>query len=100
VRGNGGNVTLAAVTNGAISSGANQISWTEITTTTSAPALQPPALVDGPSVSTTVTAAANGVVNQTATWTYSYDNSAVVPAGTYGGVNANNGRVTYTASVL
>ncbi len=37
--------------------------------------------------------------NQDAQWTYSYDNTDVVPAGIYGGVNANNGRVTYTASL-
>lgn len=100
VRGNGGDVTLAAVTAGAISNGASTISWSEITTATSNALLTPPALLDGPAVSTTVSAAANGVANQTATWTYTYDNSAVVPAGTYGGVAVNNGRVTYTASVL
>ena len=101
VRGNGGNVTLAASTLGALQSGTNTISWTEITTATTVSALTPPALADGASVSTTVTAAVNGVVNQSAacgptptttpTW---------LQAGTYGGVNANNGRVTYTASVL
>lgn len=100
VRGNGGNVTLGASTLGALQSGSNTIAWTEITTTTSVPALTPPTLANGASASTTVTAAANGVVNQSAAWTYSYANSAVVPAGTYGGVNVNNGRVTYTASVL
>lgn len=36
-----------------------------------------------------------GVLNDT--WSYSYDNTAVVPAGTYGGA-ANGGRVTYTAT--
>jgi hypothetical protein len=100
VRGNGGAVTLGASTLGALQSGANTINWSEITTTTSVPALTPPTLVNGASTSTTVTAAANGVVNQSAAWTYTYANSAVVPAGTYGGINANNGRVTYTASVL
>jgi hypothetical protein len=100
VRGNGGNVTLGASTLGALQNGSNTIAWTEITTATSVPALTPPVLANGPSTSTTVTAAANGVVNQSAAWTYSYANSAVVPAGTYGGVNVNNGRVTYTASVL
>ncbi len=100
VRGNGGNVTLAASTLGALQSGTNTINWTEITTATSVPALTPPALANGASTSTTVTAGVNGVVNQSAAWTYSYANSAVVPAGTYGGVGVNNGRVTYTASVL
>ena len=100
VRGNGGNVTLAASTLGALQNGANTIDWTEITTATSVPALTPPALANGASVSTTVSAAANGVVNQTAAWTYTYDNTDVVAAGSYGGVGVNNGRVTYTASVL
>lgn len=100
VRGNGGNVTLGASTLGALQSGTNTIAWTEITTATSVPALTPPVLANGLSTSTTVTAAVNGVVNQSAAWTYSYANSAVVPAGTYGGINVNNGRVTYTASVL
>ena len=43
--------------------------------------------------------AVGGVVNQDAKWTYQYANSAIVPADTYGGVNTNNGRVTYTASL-
>jgi hypothetical protein len=41
----------------------------------------------------------NRIVNQDARWTYSYANTALVPSGTYGGVNTNNGRVTYTASL-
>lgn len=32
------------------------------------------------------------------TWTYSYDNSTVYPEGTYGGLNTQGGRVTYTAA--
>jgi hypothetical protein len=40
------------------------------------------------------------VVNQAAVWTYTYLNDGIVPAGTYGGVNAQNGRVTYTATML
>ena len=45
---------------------------------------------------TTVPATA-GVVNRDARWTYSYLNSVTPAAGTYGGVNVNNGRATYTA---
>ena len=37
VRGNGGTVTLAASTLGALQNGTNTIDWTEITTTTSVP---------------------------------------------------------------
>jgi len=103
VRGNGGNVTLAASTAGDMGNGAGDtINWNEITTTastlTSATVLPAPVLVSGNSANI-VLAASNKVVNQDARWTYAYDNSAIVAAGTYGGVNANNGRVTYTASL-
>jgi len=103
VRGNGGNVTLAASTAGGLGNGSgDSINWSEITTTAAAlttgtvlPAL---ALPNGASVNA-VLAAVGNVVNQDARWTYSYDNTAIVPAGTYGGINVNNGRVTYTASL-
>jgi hypothetical protein len=38
-------------------------------------------------------------VAEDAKWAYTYLNATVPPAGSYGGVNVNNGRVTYTASV-
>jgi len=98
VLGNSGNVSLQATTGGAISDGTDTIAWSQITTATSNPSLAAPVLANGASGIVTVNAV-SGVVNQSATWTYSYTNSAVVPAGTYGGVNVNNGRVTYTASV-
>ncbi|GAA5006673.1 hypothetical protein FNZ56_04950 [Pseudoluteimonas lycopersici] len=101
VMGNGGNVTLSSTTAGALNDGGtNTISYSQISTTaavlTSGTALAAPALADGATTNTTVTAT-NGVVNRDAQWTYAYANSAVVAAGTYGGVNVNNGRVTYTA---
>ena len=101
VMGNGGNVTLSSITpNGLTDGGTNTISYGQISTTvtalTSATPLAAPALVDGTTTNTTVTAT-NGVVNRDAQWAYTYANSAVVAAGTYGGVNVNNGRVTYTA---
>ncbi len=100
VRGNSGNVTLGASTVGSgLASGTDTISWAQITTATNVPALAPPVLANGASAPTTVTAV-GGVVNQSAVWTYSYANSAVVPAGVYGGTGGTNGRVTYTASVL
>jgi hypothetical protein len=99
VLGNGGNVTLQATTAGALGNGsAGSIDWARITTASSNPSLPAPVLANGASAGVAV-AAANGVVNQTATWTYSYANTDVVEAGTYGGVNANNSRVTYTASL-
>lgn len=101
VQGNGGNVTLSSTTAGALNDGGtNTISYSQISTAatvlTSGTALAAPALADGATTNTTVTATA-GVVNRDAQWAYTYANSAVVAAGTYGGVNVNNGRVTYTA---
>ena len=101
VMGNGGNVTLSSITpNGLTDGGTNTISYGQISTTvtalTSATPLAAPALVDGATTNSNITAT-NGVVNRDAQWAYTYANSAVVAAGTYGGVNANNGRVTYTA---
>jgi hypothetical protein len=59
-----------------------------------------PAVMSDGAVTTTTIAPASNVVNQDATWTYTYKNQNVVSAGTYGGVNTNNSRVTYTASIL
>lgn len=99
VLGNGGNVTLQATTGGPIGNGgAGTINWSEITTSSSNPSLPAPVLANGASAGVAV-GATSGVVNQTATWTYSYANSNVIEAGTYGGVNTNNSRVTYTASL-
>lgn len=99
VIGNGGAVTLVANTPGALNNGVatQTISWAQVTTASSNPSLLAPTLANGASASTTI-AAVNGVANQTGTWTYSYANGVVPAAGTYGGVNVNNGRVTYTAS--
>ncbi len=103
VRGNGGNISFSSATSGAINNGAagDSINWTEITTNaaawTTGTTLAHPGLSNG---TTTITlTAVNKIVNQDARWTYSYANTALVPAGTYGGVNTNNGRVTYTASL-
>ena len=103
VRGNAGNVTLVASTLGAIGNGAgDSIDWSQITTTpatlNTATVLAAPTLANGSSNTVGLTAV-NKVVNQDARWTYAYANSAVVAAGTYGGVNTNNGRVLYTASL-
>ena len=103
VRGNNGNITLNATSVGAIGNGAgDSIAWSQITTTaaalTTGTVLTPPVLANGASANVTLTAVAK-VVNQDARWTYQYANSAVVPSGTYGGVNVNNSRVTYTAAL-
>jgi hypothetical protein len=104
VRGNGGNVTLSATTPGAIGNGAgDSISWGQITTTAAAlntaNVLPAPVLVNGNSAAIPIAPVAGKIVNQDARWTYTYANSAPVAAGTYGGLNVNNGRVTYTAAL-
>ena len=104
VRGNNGNITLIATTLGALSNGAgDSISYGQIITTpttlTSATVLAAPVLADGASAAVTVAPGAGKVVDRDARWTFSYANSAVVAPGTYGGVNTQNGRVTYTASM-
>lgn len=101
---NSGNVTLGATTLGALSDGAgDSIAFTEIKTAaatlTSATALPAPVLVNGASATTVLTAPASKVIVQDAKWTYTYANTTNPPGGTYGGVNVNNGRVTYTATM-
>lgn len=103
VLGNNGAVTLTSSTTGALGNGAgDNISFAQITaaasTLTSATPLAHPTLVDGATTTTTVPAVGK-IVNRDARWTFSYANTATVPPGIYGGVNANNGRVTYTASM-
>jgi hypothetical protein len=61
--------------------------------------LPAPALADGATSSVVVAGMGKGkMVRRDAKWAYTYSNATVPPAGTYGGVNTNNGRVTYTAS--
>ena len=102
VRGNYGDITLKATTVGALNNGTatETIDWSQITTTaaanTTGTVLTAPTLANGVSGVVTLTAV-NKVVNQDAKWTYKYANANIVAAGTYGGVNTNNGRVTYTA---
>lgn len=101
--GNNGTISFSSATSGALNSGTDTISYAQISTAaainTSATALPAPALVDGATTTISVAPASGKVVNQDAKWTYKYLNTAIVAPGTYGGVNANNGRVTYTASM-
>ncbi|HEX7606440.1 MAG TPA: hypothetical protein VF348_07005 [Usitatibacter sp.] len=104
VIGNNGTITFTSTTLGALGNGSGDtISYAQIATAvavnTSATALAHPALVDGATSTVTLTPAVGKVMNRDAKWTYTYLNSAVVAPGTYGGVNANNSRVTYTASM-
>lgn len=100
---NSGTVTLTTTTpNQLKDTGSDTISFGQIGLTvaslTSATPLTPAAMTDGV-VTTTTIAPTSGVVNQDAQWTFTYKNQNVVAAGTYGGVNVNNSRVTYTASI-
>lgn len=104
VIGNNGIVTLSSTTVGPLTTGVagEVIPYTQITTTpttlSSATVLAAPALAASGTTSVALTPT-NRVTNQDARWTFNYLNNAVVAAGTYGGTIANNGRVTYTASM-
>jgi hypothetical protein len=101
---NFGNVTLNATASGALIDGTgDSIPFTQITTTastlTSATALPAPVLTNTTSANVVLTAPATKVIVQDAKWTYHYANTAAVPGGIYGGVNVNNSRVVYTATM-
>jgi hypothetical protein len=107
VIGNGGTITLVATNGGAITCGGScnngSIAWTQITTVattqTTATVLTAPTLANSTSNTVTLTPASGGTIDEDAKWTFTYANSTVPPAGTYGGVNTNNSRVVYTASM-
>ena len=105
VQGNNGAITFGSTTTGPLNTGgADTISYaqiaTAVATNTSATALAHPTLVDG---ATTNIALVPNVgtkgTNLDAKWTFTYKNQNIVAPGTYGGVNTNGGRVTYTASM-
>lgn len=100
VRSNAGAITLTATTLGALSNGVDTLPFSEILTATSTANVPAPGLpaAGGTSAGVAVVANAGNVTDRTATWTYTYDNTAIYASGTYGGVAVNNGRVTYTAS--
>jgi len=98
---NAGQVTITPTNSSGgagLSNGTENIPYTEILTTSNLAALDAPTLSDtgGTATSPTVT---DGVTDLSAQWSYFYDNSAVYSAGTYGGVNTQGGRVTYTAAI-
>lgn len=104
VIGNAGPINFSSQTSGALDNGAGDtISYSEIAVAVaslSTPTTLPhPTLVDANTTSVTLTPASGRVINRDARWTYTYKNTAVVAPGTYGGVNTNNGRVTYTATM-
>ena len=100
---NSGTVTVTTTTPNLIKDAAGDtISYGQIalavSNLTTGTSFTPAAMSDGAVTTTTITPTAN-IVNQDATWTFTYKNQNVVAAGTYGGVNVNNSRVTYTASI-
>ena len=105
VIGNNGTIAFSSTTLGAMNNGAgDSISWSQmdvaVATNTSATALSHPTLVDGSTTSITLTPNIGSKVTALdAQWTFTYKNENVVPAGTYGGVNTQNGRVTYAVSM-
>lgn len=105
VMGNNGTIAFSSTTLGAMSNGSgDSISWSQmavaVATNTSATALPSPTLADGATTSTNLTpTSGTKVTNLDAKWTFTYKNQNVVAAGTYGGVNTNNGRVTYAVSM-
>jgi hypothetical protein len=103
ILGNGGSVTLTATETGALSDGnGDSIAYSQITTNAAAntagyATLAAPSLATTPS--SELVPATGKIVQADAKWTFSYANSVAAPAGTYGGTAANNGTVTYTATM-
>ena len=109
LRSNAGAVTLTANTTGALTNAtADTIPWSQIgiassnlTTPSFANSLPHVGALPNTGASANFAPAAVGkVTNVGSTWTFNYLNASTAPFGTYGGSVANNGRVTYTASVL
>ena len=105
VIGNNGTIAFSSTTLGAMNNGAGDtISYSQmsvaVSTNTSATALASPALIDGGTTSINLTpTSGTKVTNLDAKWTFAYKNNNIVAAGTYGGVNVQNGRVTYGVSM-
>jgi hypothetical protein len=80
--------------------GADYIPYSEILTVSSDPTnFAAPTLSNAGGGTSTPTPSSgnNKVTSRSETWTYTYDNSTVYPAGDYG-TSARGGRVTYTAA--
>lgn len=105
VIGNNGTIAFSSTTLGAMNNGSGDtISWSQmnvaVAANTSATALAHPTLADGATTSINLTPnVGTKVTNLDARWTFTYRNQNVVAPGTYGGVNTQNGRVTYAVSM-
>jgi hypothetical protein len=77
-----------------------RINYNQISTTSSDAANFPaPVLSNAGGAAVLPVMNAPGITNRTATWAYRYLNQTIPSAGTYGGVNLNGSRVTYTATM-
>ena len=113
VYGNGGNINLNSTTTGPLTNATGQsIPWSQISVASAAlasttagftnAAITHPAFnLGGTGGTGTVTnlVATNKLVRVEGKWTYTYLNSTLPAAGTYG-TSANGGRVTYTATQM
>lgn len=103
--GNNGQVVITPTNNsgglglGTGTPGDGYISYAQIATASSDPALPPPTLADGGGTASQPTPTAGLITVRSAQWTYSYQNQAFPSAGTYGAGGGTGGRVTYTASM-
>jgi hypothetical protein len=96
LRSNGGQVTIAETNDGG-GNGLNgalgtDISLTEISVSSDAPTLETPTLSDAGGNFTSPTLTGGSVTNNSAVWTYAYNNTTVPDADTY------DVEITYTAS--
>jgi len=99
---------LSATTTGAMSNGTDTISWSQISVAAPTAIVVAPAaaatlahpgslaapFADGAATTVSLTPV-NKVINQAAKWTFSYKNTNIPAAGTYGATVANKGQVTY-----
>jgi hypothetical protein len=97
VRSNSGQITITATNDGGsggLGTGAGNISLSEISVNSSNGALSTPILTDiGNTTSTpTLNGGSSSVTNQTALWTYEYNNTTTPDAGDY------DAQITYTAT--
>ena len=103
----GGAVSFTATTTGALSDGAGDtISWSQFSVATAAnttgtvlahPGTLAAPFTDGGATSVSLTPVSK-VINQDAKWTFTYANTVIPAAGTYG-TSANGGRVTYAVTM-
>lgn len=106
VQGNRNQITLTPTNSSAglgIGTGVvadGRINYSQIGTTSSDAVNFPaPVLSNAGGVAVLPVMNAPGITNRPATWTFRYLNQTIPSAGTYGGVNLNGSRVTYTATM-